>query len=254
MIRVFIDGKEVTKDAILGWESKRVSASRKLLERAQKRHIYAQNADELMKVKAAMTQDKMRSILKSRIAFGKFGTGMVVRLSGGKRKISITELDVDFCDAETLRTLYDDMMLNNTEENRRCCLRANPDHYLLRGCGENVQEVIEVTGEMPVVSHFFIRYGDFNGLQSKQEAEYPYQAAGMSYLDNGLAIGAVRHQIKNTETGCHIKLAVEFPILMPNKNIKAHQYHLACEFYNWFTEIEKRLKMQEKAQKKQGRY
>lgn len=247
MVRVFIDGNEVTKDAILNWESKRVRASKKLMERVQKRHIDVQNADELMETKAAMTQAEMRSILKGRIAFGKFGAGMVVRLSGGKRKISVSEIDVDFCDAETMRILYDDMMLNNTEENRRCCLRANPDHYLLRGCGENVQEVIEVTGEMPAVSQFYIHYGDFNGLQSTQEPEYPYQAAGVSYLDNGLAIGAVRHQIKNTETGCHIKLAVEFPILMPNKNIKAHQYHLACEFYNWLTEIERRLKMQEAA-------
>jgi hypothetical protein len=40
---------------------------------------------------------------------------------------------------------------------------------------------------------------------------------------------------------CHVKLAVEFPRLMPNRNIRAHQYHLACEFYNWFSEFENRI-------------
>jgi hypothetical protein len=61
----------------------------------------------------------------------------------------------------------------------------------------------------------------------------------VSYLKNGLAIGAVRHRIRDTENGCHIKLTVEFPALMPDRNIRAHQYHLACEFFNWFTEFEK---------------
>lgn len=90
-----------------------------------------------------------------------------------------------------------------------------------------------------MVSLFDIRYGDYEGLCSAQEADYPIQAAGVSYLKNGLAIGAVRHQIRDTENGCHIKLTVEFPALMPDRNIRAHQYHLACEFFNWFTEFEK---------------
>lgn len=138
------------------------------------------------------------------------------------------------------------MMLNNTQKNRLCCLRANPDHYLLRGIGNDVQEVLEITGGLFVVSLFDIRYGDFAGLCSPQDADYPLQAAGVSYLKNGLAIGAVRHQMKDTENGCHIKLTVEFPALMPNRNIRAHEYHLACEFYNWFSEFEKRIR-EEKA-------
>jgi hypothetical protein len=202
MVKVTINGSEFPVEEIKRWETKRVAVSRKLLERKLKRPISAANAEELAATKAEIPPETIRSALKGQFSFTGFMTGIVVWLSGRGRKISVTEIDVDFCDSKTLRRLYDDMMLNNTEENRRCCLRANPDHYLLRGTGENVQEVIEITGGLPVVSLFDIHYGDFNGLQSKQEADYPYQAAGVSYLKNGLAIGAVRHQMKDTESGC----------------------------------------------------
>lgn len=47
--------------------------------------------------------------------------------------------------------------------------------------------------------------------------------------------------MKDTAQGCHVKLMVEFPSVMPDANLRAHQYHLACEFYNWFSEFERRL-------------
>ena len=244
MVSVWIDGKELKTSKILAWEQKRVAVSARLLEKKTKRRISAVGAEELASVKQAIPHEKMRSLLKGQISFAKFGTGIAVRLSRGKRKISVAEIDVDFCDAQTLRKMYDDMMLNNTKENLWCCLRANPDHNLLKGDSETVQEVIEIAGGLPFVSRFFIHYGDFEGLQSEADQDYPYQAAGVSYLENGLAIGAVRHQMKDTEKGCHVKLAVEFPILLPDKNIKAHQYHLACEFYNWFSEFERRIQKQ----------
>lgn len=236
MVSVWIDGKELKTSEILDWEQKRVAVSARLLEKKTKRKISAANAEKLAKVKYAIPQEEMRTLLKGQISFAKFGTGISVKLSGEKRKISVAEVDVDFCDAQTLRKMYDDMMLNNTKENLRCCLRANPDHYLLRGDSETVQEVIEIAAGLPFVSHFFIHYGDFEGLQSKSDPDYPYQAAGVSYLENGLAIGAVRHQM-DTEKGCHVKLAVEFPKLLPDSCIRAHQYHLACEFYNWFPNL-----------------
>lgn len=246
MVSVWIDGRKLKTSEILEWEQERVAVSVKMLGKKMKGKISAGNAEELAEVKYAISHEKMRALLKRQISFAKFGTGIVVRLSGGKRKISVAEIDVDFCDAQTLRKMYDDMMLNNTPENLKCCLRANPDHYLLKGDSETVQEVIEITGGLPFVSRFFIHYGDFEGLQSEQDSDYPYQAAGVSYLENGLAIGAVRHQMKDTEKGCHVKLAVEFPVLLPGWGIRAHQYHLACEFYNWFSEFERRLRKGEK--------
>ncbi|WP_267201419.1 hypothetical protein [Limosilactobacillus kribbianus] len=242
MIKVSIRGKEFTETDIKEWEAWRVGVSKKFFEKKLNKQLDIKNADELAAFKAAIPQAEMRRLMQKQVDFTATGSNIVVRMSRGKRKISVTEMDVDFCYSKTLRKMYDDMMLNNTEANRRACLRANPDHYLLQGLNETDQEVIELTGGLPWASRFVIRYGDFAGLQSKKDPDYPYQAAGVSYLPSGLAIGAVRHQMKDTATGCHIKLMVEFPILMPDKNIRAHEYHLACEFYNWFSEIERRIK------------
>lgn len=250
MVKVYIDGNELSEAAIKNWESERVISSVKLLERKTGKTLSITNADELADFKDSIPQNIMLGMLQSQIRLTEFTTNMVVKMSHGKRCFSVTEIDVDFCDAATLRRYYDDMMLNNTDRNRKSCLRANPDHYLLRATGENVQEVVEFTGAMPIVSHFFICYGDFDGLMSKKEDDYPYQAAGVSYMENGIAIGAVRHQMKDTENGCHVKLTVEFPEKMPKKYLVRHQFHLACEFFNWFTDIEQRVRTEKGKSKK----
>ena len=100
----------------------------------------------------------------------------------------------------------------------------------------------EFTGGLPFPIQFTIRYGDFTGLVSEQESAYPVQAAGASYLNNGFCIGAVRHQIADTEDDCKVKLSVKFPALLLKKNIEAHERHLAIEFYNWFSEFDRRIK------------
>ncbi len=242
MIRVKINDKNLSVDNIKKWEDKRVIVSKKTLSKKLKKNIDIEDAQSLAVFKASMSDEKMLKILGRQLKLMELCTTVIVRLSHGKRKMSITEIDVDFCDSKTLKRMYDDMMLVNTKENRYSCLRANPDHYLLRGVDKDIQEVVEVTGELPWALRFFIHYGDFSGINSKQEKDYQYQAAGVSYLENGTAIGAVRHQMKDTKEGCRIKLTVEFPALMPNRNIRAHQYHLACEFYNWFSEFERRLR------------
>lgn len=183
----------------------------------------------------------MRSALKKHADLIAFGAAIIARLSMGRRKICMIEIDIDFCNAEKLLQMYFDLMLNNTKENLYIDLRANPDHFLLSGTNDQIQEVIEITAGLPWPARFFIHYGDEKGMVSIKEQEYPYQASGVSYTANGFAIGAVRHQMKDTATGCHIKLSVEFPVLLPDKNIRKHQYHLACEFYNWFSEMERRL-------------
>lgn len=247
MIAVHINGAQMATDEIMAWQQQRVQVSKKLLERKTHRKFGDIDAKKLADIKYSIPQENMLRLLKDQMDFAAFGTHIAVPLARGKRKISVVDFDVDFCDAKTMRRLYDDMMLNNTPANLWCNLRANPDHYLLRGDSADVQEVVEITGGLPFVSHFFIHYGDFDGLQSREDPDYPYQAAGVSYLEDGLAIGAVRHQMKDTENGCHIKLAVEFPSTLPDRGIRAHQKHLACEFYNWFIDFEYRLKKSEQA-------
>lgn len=241
MIQVWTDGIEFRTEEILAWESSRIFPMKRILEKRLHVKWDVRDAEDFMEYKARVPEEKMREALKRATKFVAVITAVIVRLSGKRRKISVTEIDVDFCGAEKLLELYYDMMLNNREENIRSSLRANPEHFLLRGMEDKVQEVIEVTGGIPLPAYFFIHYGDEKGMVSQIEPDYPYQASGVSYLKNGLAIGAVRHQMKDIGKGCHVKLSVEFPALMPDANIKAHQKHLACEFYNWFSEFERRL-------------
>lgn len=241
-MRIIIAGKEIMEQQILHWEQERVMASKRFLEKKLKVPVPVTNAEELAQFKNNLSDEQMRSCLQSTLKWTTAMTNSFTKLAGTKRKISIAEIYLDFCNAVQLHEMYDDMMLNNTSENRFSCLRANPDHYLLKGVDTTDQEVIEFTGGLPFPIQFTIRYGDFNGLVSEQESAYPVQAAGASYLNNGFCIGAVRHQITDTEDGCKVKLSVEFPALLPKKNIEAHERHLAIEFYNWFSEFDRRIK------------
>ena len=251
-MRIIIGGKEIMEQQILQWEQERVVIGKRFLEKKLKAPVPVTNAEELAQFKNNLSDEQMRSCLQSTLKRTTAMTNAFTKLAGTKRKISITEIYLDFCNAVQLHEMYDDMMLNNTSENRFSCLRANPDHYLLKGLDATDQEVIEFTGGLPFPIQFTIRYGDFNGLVSKQESAYPVQAAGASYLNNGFCIGAVRHQIADTEDGCKVKLSVEFPALLPKKNIEAHERHLAIEFYNWFSEFERRIKSKQQMNMNKG--
>ena len=241
MVRVSIDGKIFPKGAILKWEQEHTDKMKRFFDKRVNGGCNVKNADEFADFKANITESDMRRMLKKLNGVCAAVTSAAVGLSGKRRKISVAEIDLDFCDSETVYNMFMDTMMNNTPENIRCNLRANPEHFLLKGADGSTQEVIEISGDIPIPEQFFIRYGDENGLVSEKEAEYPFQASGVAFLKSGQKIGGVRHQMKDTPNGCHIKLMVEFPAIMPNRNIKAHQYHLACEFYNWFTEFERRL-------------
>lgn len=241
MIKVNIDGNLFSEEEIRKWESERTEKMRGFLQKHLKKECTAQTSEEFAAFKRSISEDEMRRVLKNATDFCGFATKIAVILSRGKRKISIAEIDEDFCDAQTLYTMFMETMLVNSEENMFCNLKVNPEHFLLKGMDKHTQEVIEISGGIPFPERFFIRYGDEDGLTSKKENGYPFQASGVAFLKDGKIIGGVRHQMKDMDTGCHVKLMVEFPALLPDANIKAHQHHLACEFYNWFSEFERRV-------------
>jgi hypothetical protein len=45
--------------------------------------------------------------------------------------------------------------------------------------------------------------------------------------------GAIRHQFRDEPNGFAARLTGEFPVATPLTLIRAHQWHLACEFSNW---------------------
>lgn len=235
MITITINGKEISVSDIRKWEGKRLAWSAGFLAWRLGGTQKPGTNEALLALKMNTPEAAMRQALKMPLAISSFLAAAMARLSFGKRKLCVTELTVMGCSAEKLYNGFTEMMLNNTIENQRHCLAACPDHYLLKGCGENVQEVVEVAGSMPLPLKFFVTYGDEIGLCSPKDSAYPFAAAGVARLKNGLVMGGVRHQMKDIEGGCAVKLTVEFPVLMPSYTIREHQRHLACEFYNWFS-------------------
>ena len=237
---ISINGKQISLDEVKVWENKRKDAVIKKMVRMFGVSDRNYSPDELASMKRKIPEDKMREALKSGIRLTTFGTRFLLAIGHGKHTSSVTEIDLPGIRAEQVSKGYFDVMLNNTEDNLLLGLRANPDHYLLQGVGDDGQEVIECTGAMPFPSHFIIYYGREDGLTSMQNSSYPYQAAGIACLPDGKIIGGVRHQMKDTNEGTHIRLEVEFPQHMPKKVLAQHQLHLACEFMNWLGEIMRR--------------
>lgn len=185
MINVKIDGVDFPKESILKWEQEKTERMLWLLKKKLPCDREITNAAEFAAWKASIPEAKMRASIQRQNQFCAWATGIAVNLSRGKRKVSIAEIDVDFCDAKTLYAMFLETVLENTPENRACNLRANPEHFVLKGVDENTQEVIEISGGIPFPEQFFIRYGEEDGLVSKKEPGYPFQAAGVAFLKNG---------------------------------------------------------------------
>ena len=112
---------------------------------------------------------------------------------------------------------------------------AMPDHYLLRGLPDGRQEVVEATGGSPTPTRFLVDYSSLDRLRTPADPAYPVQVAGQAVLDDGMVIGGVRHQFRDTDGALEALLTVEFPGAMPAPLIGAHRWHLAVEFRNWVT-------------------
>lgn len=248
-VKIYINNKEVSIKEINNWELNR---SKKVAYYLQKKsHIPVKDITidengvrdikdvrhELTKLKLNIGSEKIREILNSTLNFTTFCVKLINLLSLKKRKSSIIEMTVKGCNSEEMLKRYFNLMLKNTSKNLELGISANPDHYILRGNGEMVQEVIETTGGSPMPTQFFIYYGNDSGLNSKVDDSYQVQAAGICCLKDGTPIGGVRHQMCDEKDGIRVKLEVEFPALLTKSMIKQHQMHLACEFSNWFNNL-----------------
>lgn len=191
----------------------------------------------LVEMKLAVESDVLRRMLRRQTALSGLSTKLINAAGLGRRRSSVTEVFVAGCTAAQMRERYFALMLRNSPRNRRLGLIANPDHYVLEAHGETVQEVIETTGGSPMPSRFFIHYGVEDGLTSQKDPLFDVQLAGVCCLEDGTAIGGIRHQMRDTETGLHARLEVEFPARLLPWMIRRHQLHLACEFHRWFTDL-----------------
>lgn len=234
-IKITIGRRQVRRSDVLRWEDHRVdAAARKLKVRAPKPGRLEDRREALLETKLGLGTDEILYRLERDIRYG----DIVARLSGPvskRRRFSTIEMSVQGADAAQFVA----WMNRAPEVDEPAMLRACPDHFLIRN-GPAGQEVVETTGGSPLATRFTIDYDDTETLRTPPDPAFPLQIAGVARASNGAAIGGVRHQFRNTNSGYDARLRVEFPLPTPPTMISAHRWHLACEFSNWAEEAARR--------------
>lgn len=249
---VFTTGnKELSFERILQWEFKRLVRAHKVLTNVYGIHfqdevsqwIKTKNVkaldDEITRVKMTVDPDKLREALKSKYDLGNMALMLAEKMSAGKRRFSTTEILVPESDlsAQEVADQIFEIMQTNSDLNMRLNLDASPDHFIYRKSGDNIQEIVEISGGTVVPQHYFIHYDDLQGVQSEASQDYPIQIVGTMRLSNKTIVGAVRYQFKPEQNGFKVKILMEFPKLTPIEIVRNQQIHQAGEFGHWISDV-----------------
>ncbi|WP_306307730.1 hypothetical protein, partial [Nocardia araoensis] len=246
-IRATIGQREVTREQVLAWESRRADAvltkfARRLGPLGAAEILPGHTIDQLRGAPLALRRSALLSLktqlghagiyamLKRELAVSERLTRAGVATSRGRVKYAVTRLRAPGLSATRFAEWLHNLIVidDETEMNAAC-----PDHYLLRGLPDGRQEVVETTGGSPAASRFLVDYERTAHVTVPVDPAYPVQIAGTAILDDGLAIGGVRHQFRDDDGTLDALLTVQFPASVPGRNIHQHQWHLACEFSNW---------------------
>lgn len=247
IITAVIDGTSVPRISVERWEKHRATAVLKKFSRRLGQHAIAELlpgatfssllAADLPTQRAALVTLKTElghagiyAMLHRELAFAERTARLAVLASHGRTSVSVTRLQATGCAAETFADWFTNLTTNNAEVDM---ISACPDHYLLRGLSDGRQEVVETTGGSPTARRFLIDYSNTDQVSIPIDPDYPVQIVGQAVLDDGLAIGSVRHQFRNLDGAMEALLTVEFPGVFPTSFIAAHRWHLATEFSNW---------------------
>lgn len=225
-----IKDRTVARGAVLEWEDRRItSVARKLGTRVSEGAAVEVRRQELLDAKVALGPDAIALRLRRQTRAAETTARLEAKLSR-RRRLSRVDLHIDGGSAGQFVEAFDGWTETSDEA---AMLRACPDHYVIRTRDDGRQEVLEATGGSPLPSLFFIDYDDISSLVTPADPQFPHQIAGVARTSDGVAIGGVRHQFRDTPNGFHARLTVEFPLPTFGAMVAGHRWHLACEFSNW---------------------
>lgn len=224
-----LHGRRFTREAVLRWEDRRIAAAaRKLGVPAPAAGDVAERRQEFLQTKLELGYDEIHRRLRRDAALAGAIGKAEARLSA-RRRFSVTDLYVPGGSTAQFVEFYWHCVRTNDEAE---LLRACPDHFVQRIGADGRHEVLETNGGSPLAALFFIDYEDLSHVVTPVDPAFPGQLAGVAYAD-GVPIGAVRHQLRDTAEGLHARLVVEFPLPTLGHMVAGHRWHLACEFSNW---------------------
>lgn len=230
MMQVILNGRPVTREAVLAWEAKRMAAVRRTLALPPATTPLADQRRDLLAHKLALGHARLRAIIARKLWLSERMSRVMVALSGKARRFSVCEILVAEGSAEGFAHWFEQ---RNVLDDEPAMLDACPDHYIISRDAQGRQLVVETTGGSPLPSEFTVDYDDVSLLVTPPDPSFPLQVAGVARLGDGLAIGGVRHQFRPEGAGFRARLTVEFPRAMPPWMARQHEWHLATEFSNW---------------------
>lgn len=226
-----IGGQPVTRLEVQAWEARRArKVLAKLGETAPTDADVDQLRDQLLAVKERIGPDGLQDRLDVRLRVSGLSMRVLAKASGTARSCCSTTIRSPRGRAEDFAIWFN---AQSAEAYSSSMLAACPDHYVIGEDPQGRQKVIETTGGSPLPTLFLIDYEDTSGLRTPADSRYPVQIAGVARDTSDTAIGGVRHQLRDLDDGFEAWLTVEFPGRTPSRLIRAHRWHLACEFGNW---------------------
>jgi hypothetical protein len=226
-----INGRRVPRSEVLTWEAKRAVEVCEKLEIAAPPDDLIARRDALVARKLELGHEALERMLARELRVSSLSGRLVTALSRGRRRLCTVELTGTGGSTEAMPGFYKRAMQSGDEA---ALLAASPDHFLLFEGEDGVQRVIETTGGSPLASRIFLDESDLSSVTTSADPDFPVQwvAVGRGSVD-GPASGAIRHQFRDEANGFRARLTIEFPALVPLRLVRAHGWHLACEFSNW---------------------
>ena len=230
MIVATIDGQQVDRDRVLGWEDHRATVVMRKLGLADTGLTLPQRRAALLAHKLALGHVGLRHRLRFELFCSHLIAVILALLSGSRRSMSVCELAVSSGSADHFKRWFEDRV---PLDDQAGMLAGCPDHYIIDTDAAGRQVVLETGGGAPFASEILITYGDHSSIVTPPDPSYPLQIFGVARLASGRAVGGVRHQIRQEGAGFRALITAEFPAATLGFMIAAHRWHLATEFSNW---------------------
>ncbi len=227
-----IDGRSVARSEVLAWEARRARKVCKKLGIGEPPEDLVAQREVLVERKLELGHEALERLLARELSLALRASRLTAALSRGRRKkLCVVELTGSGGSAEAMPRYYRAAMEAGDEA---ALLAACPDHYILCEDANGVQQVIETTGGSPLAVRILLDESDVSTAMTSADSDFPVQwvAVGRNSADAPPS-GAIRHQFRDEPGGFRVRLTGEFPAAIPQRLIRAHQWHLACEFSNW---------------------
>lgn len=226
-----IDGRNVTRTEVLAWEARRsVKVCKKLGVTAPPGDLTAQR-EALVARKLELGHEALERLLARELRWSLRSARLASAVARGRRRFCTVELTGSGGSAEIMPRYYRAAMETGDE---RALLSACPDHYVLCREADGLEKVVETTGGSPLSARILLDESDTGTVLTPADPEFPVQWVAVGRGKGGVRpAGAIRHQFRDEPTGFRVRLTGEFPITVPPHLVRAHQWHLACEFSNW---------------------